>query len=295
MLTALKTSLIVCAVMLSAAAMAETVPEPSSYQLSDYRAPTPATVDGQKALTTAEAHDLWANKKAVFVDVLPRPPRPANLVPGTIWRDKPRNDIPGSLWLPDTGYGAISPETEAYFRRGLEQVDRRAERQRDRLLLPAPMLDVVERDEAREEHGLYPCLLVFGRNRRLVRSGLSARIPRASEARLKPSSRARHLHLGLDFARQRKEPLLDRHRHFADITQCLVPILKDAHVPLQLFGGSRDGAVRIVRLFGRCGFILRFVEFFILGADLVGRLFLPVTEAHESLDHFGALAVEPVE
>ncbi|HEY1736938.1 MAG TPA: PQQ-dependent catabolism-associated CXXCW motif protein [Methylovirgula sp.] len=123
MFAALKTGCVVVlsTLLLSAAAAAGTVPEPSSYRLSDYRAPTPATVDGQKALTTAEAHDLWTNKKAVFVDVLPRPPKPADLVPGTVWRDKPRNDIPGSLWLPDTGYGAMPPETEAYFRRGLEQ------------------------------------------------------------------------------------------------------------------------------------------------------------------------------
>jgi PQQ-dependent catabolism-associated CXXCW motif protein len=36
-----------------------------------------------------------------------------------LWRDEPRPDIPGSLWLPDTGYGALAPPMEIYFRKGL--------------------------------------------------------------------------------------------------------------------------------------------------------------------------------
>jgi len=95
------------------------VPEPETYRLENYRAPTPATLDAQPGLTTAEAEVLWKSKDAVFIDVLPHAPRPANLAPGTIWREKPRDDIPGSLWLPDTGYGALAAETEAYFRSGL--------------------------------------------------------------------------------------------------------------------------------------------------------------------------------
>jgi PQQ-dependent catabolism-associated CXXCW motif protein len=106
--------------LLGAAAQAETVAEPPSYRLSDYRAPTPATVDGQKGLSTNEAHALWEGHAAVFIDVLPRVPKPADLAPGTIWRDKPRFDIPDSIWLVDTGYGALAPPIEAYFERGLE-------------------------------------------------------------------------------------------------------------------------------------------------------------------------------
>ena len=99
----------------------ETVPEPSDYRADNYRAPVPATLAGARVLTTADAEAIWRAGGAVFVDVLPRAPKPANLPPGTVWRDKPRSNIPGSIWLPDTGYGALAPATEDYLRDGLAQ------------------------------------------------------------------------------------------------------------------------------------------------------------------------------
>jgi len=97
----------------------QSVPEPDDYRTDDYRAPVPATLAGARVLTTAEAEAIWRAKTGVFIDVLPRPPKPKNLPPGTIWRDKPRFNIPGSVWLPDTGYGRLAPPTEDYLRRGL--------------------------------------------------------------------------------------------------------------------------------------------------------------------------------
>ena len=94
-------------------------PEPAGYRQGEYRAPTPETLRGAQVLTTDQAHALWQAGSAAFVDVLPQPPRPAGLPPGTIWRDKPRFDIPGSVWLPDTGYGDLAPVTRDYFARGL--------------------------------------------------------------------------------------------------------------------------------------------------------------------------------
>jgi PQQ-dependent catabolism-associated CXXCW motif protein len=70
-------------------------------------------------LTTPEAEVIWRSKAGVFIDVLPRPPKPKNLPQGTIWRDKPRFNIPGSTWLPDTGYGILAPATEEYLEQGL--------------------------------------------------------------------------------------------------------------------------------------------------------------------------------
>jgi PQQ-dependent catabolism-associated CXXCW motif protein len=97
------------------------VPEPTEYRTKEYRAPTPAGLAGARVVSTDEVERLWQDKSAVFVDVLPRAPRPANLPPGTIWRDKPRLNIPGSIWLPDTGYGELAPATEEYLRVNLER------------------------------------------------------------------------------------------------------------------------------------------------------------------------------
>jgi PQQ-dependent catabolism-associated CXXCW motif protein len=98
------------------------VPEPDAYRTQDYRAPTPNTLKGARVVTTSEAAAIWRAGNAAFVDVLPRPPRPADLPAGTVWRDKPRSNIPGSIWLPDTGYGELAEVTADYLRTGLAQV-----------------------------------------------------------------------------------------------------------------------------------------------------------------------------
>lgn len=95
--------------------------EPEAYRNDNYRAPTPASLRGARTISTAEAAAIWRTGTAVFVDVMPHVPRPANLPAGTLWRDKPRLNIPGSVWLPDTGYGKLAEATESYLRRGLER------------------------------------------------------------------------------------------------------------------------------------------------------------------------------
>jgi PQQ-dependent catabolism-associated CXXCW motif protein len=97
----------------------ENPPEPEGYRTDNYRSPVPATLAGARVLATEEAEAIWRAGKAVFIDVLPRSPKPPNLPEGTIWRDKPRPNIPGSIWLPDTGYGALAAATEDYLREGL--------------------------------------------------------------------------------------------------------------------------------------------------------------------------------
>jgi PQQ-dependent catabolism-associated CXXCW motif protein len=111
---------ILALVALAGAARAEElVREPSGYRTEDYRAPVPDTLAGARVLSTREAEAIWRDKTGVFIDVLPRPPKPPNLPAGTVWRDKPRFNIPGSVWLPDTGYGDLAAATEEYFRQGL--------------------------------------------------------------------------------------------------------------------------------------------------------------------------------
>jgi len=113
----MKPTCVLLAVAITAAAPAE----PSGYRMEDYAAPTPATLRGATVLDTDQAGRLWQTRQSVFIDVLPRPPRPAGLPASTIWRPKPRADIPGSIWLPDTGYGALAPAMEGYFEHALEQ------------------------------------------------------------------------------------------------------------------------------------------------------------------------------
>jgi len=98
---------------------AEKPAEPAGYRTENYRAPVPATLAGARVLATEDAEAIWRMRNAVFIDVLPRPPKPPNLPEGTVWRDQPRLNIPGSVWLPDTGYGALAAATEDYLREGL--------------------------------------------------------------------------------------------------------------------------------------------------------------------------------
>ncbi len=97
----------------------ENSPEPEGYRTDNYRAPVPSTLAGARVLSTEQAEAVWRSGAGVFIDVLPRAPKPQNLPAGTVWRDKPRLNIPGSTWLPDTGYGTLAAAVEDYLRQGL--------------------------------------------------------------------------------------------------------------------------------------------------------------------------------
>jgi PQQ-dependent catabolism-associated CXXCW motif protein len=116
-----RSAVIVGIALLIGAAAPDAAPEPTGYRMDDYRSPIPATLQGATVMSTDEARAHWEQHDAVFIDVLPQVPRPVGLPASTIWREKPREDVPGSIWLPDTGYGALAPVMEQYFRDGLEQ------------------------------------------------------------------------------------------------------------------------------------------------------------------------------
>jgi PQQ-dependent catabolism-associated CXXCW motif protein len=57
----------------------------------------------------------------VLIDVLPAPTPPAEQRADLPRIPLPHKDIPGSVWLPEVGRGALSPQTEAWFRAQLER------------------------------------------------------------------------------------------------------------------------------------------------------------------------------
>jgi PQQ-dependent catabolism-associated CXXCW motif protein len=91
------------------------VPEPAGYRTDDYRSPVPRTLRGARVIAVEEAEVLWRSGRALFIDVFPRAPKPANLPSGTIWRDVAHWTIGGAYWLPNVGYGVLSPAAEEYF------------------------------------------------------------------------------------------------------------------------------------------------------------------------------------
>lgn len=111
---------LVLALALAGPASAQVPPEPEGYRGPPYAAPVPESLTGATVVDDQAAAELHREGKAVFIDVMPRDVRPADLPEGTIWRDKPRESIPGAIWLPNTGFQALTPVEEAYLRAGLE-------------------------------------------------------------------------------------------------------------------------------------------------------------------------------
>jgi PQQ-dependent catabolism-associated CXXCW motif protein len=103
-------------------AQAQGVLEPFEYRMDDYRAPTPKTLEGAKVVTVSQAREIWHAGKTVFIDVMPRPVKPADLPNDTLWRDKVRETIPGAVWLPNVGYGQLPPDVDEFFRKSLEEL-----------------------------------------------------------------------------------------------------------------------------------------------------------------------------
>ena len=109
---------------LAGAALADDpdVAEPAGYRMNNFRAPVPGSLAGASVVTLEQAEDLAGSGDVLFVDVLPRPPKPKNLKEGTIWRPRPRHNIPGSTWLPNTGFGGLSEAVERYFQESLSSI-----------------------------------------------------------------------------------------------------------------------------------------------------------------------------
>lgn len=106
---------------LASIATAQDIVEPDGYRMEEYRAPVPETLSGARVVSVAEAETLWRAGEAIFIDVLPRPPKP-DFPEGTVWHEPPHRDIPGSVWLADVGYGSLSPTMERWYAGSLERL-----------------------------------------------------------------------------------------------------------------------------------------------------------------------------
>lgn len=108
------------ALLAGPASAVEPPPEPEGYRMEDYRKPVPATLKGAKVLPDADAARALRNERgAIFLDVYPRAPKPANLPVTTVWREPPHRSIDGAIWLPNVGYGVLSDDMKAYLATGL--------------------------------------------------------------------------------------------------------------------------------------------------------------------------------
>jgi PQQ-dependent catabolism-associated CXXCW motif protein len=89
------------------------------FRISHFLAPAPESVPGATTVSTAEVQALVANGEAALIDVLPAPRKPEGLPSTSLWLPPVRRNIPGSVWLPNVGYGRLSDDLDAYFRRNL--------------------------------------------------------------------------------------------------------------------------------------------------------------------------------
>jgi PQQ-dependent catabolism-associated CXXCW motif protein len=120
-LAAARIGLVILGLALAGPAFAE-VPEPSGYRQDNYRAEVPATLKGATVVGAKQVHEMMAKEAVVVIDVLPQPPRPAELPATTLWHPAARHDIPGSIWLANVGFGGLSAEMDAYFKNALAGV-----------------------------------------------------------------------------------------------------------------------------------------------------------------------------
>ena len=89
--------------------------------MDHYKGPVPDTVQGGTVVHLAALPALIAALHPVLVDVLPAPTPPAEARSGLPRMPLPHSDLPGSLWLPEVGRGALSAQTDAWFRTELRQ------------------------------------------------------------------------------------------------------------------------------------------------------------------------------
>ena len=90
------------------------------YRSSQYRSPTPASLEGVQIVDTPALQQLLAERPDTrLIDVYRRP-----WVQGRFIEDAPHANLPGSLWLANAGDGNLAPQWHRYFTYYLHQQSR---------------------------------------------------------------------------------------------------------------------------------------------------------------------------
>ena len=90
---------------------AEELFDTDGYRSSQYRSPTPASLEGVQIVDTPALQQLLAERPDTrLIDVYRRP-----WVQGRFIEDAPHANLPGSLWLANTGDGRLEPRWQRYF------------------------------------------------------------------------------------------------------------------------------------------------------------------------------------
>jgi len=88
------------------------------YRQTQYRSPTPPTVEGAQTLDTVALQALLKREpQAVLVDVYR-----CQWLAGRFIDNEAHANLPGSLWLANTGDGNLQPEWASYFARNLARI-----------------------------------------------------------------------------------------------------------------------------------------------------------------------------
>lgn len=112
--------LMLISLLLAGLARAEALFDADGYRSSQYRSPTPTSLEGVQILDTAALQKLLAERPDTsLIDVYRRP-----FVQGRFVEDAPHANLPGSLWLANVGDGNLARQWQRYFANYLQQASR---------------------------------------------------------------------------------------------------------------------------------------------------------------------------
>ncbi|MGF1768185.1 hypothetical protein L4D06_12525 [Enterovibrio makurazakiensis] len=106
----LKSAILLCFCAFSVTANTEpqSMSEPDSYRMENFRAPVPNTLQGANVINSPQAlKQFIAHHDPRLIDVYPAPNKPDNLPDTTLWIEPIRETLPNALWLANVGHGIM--------------------------------------------------------------------------------------------------------------------------------------------------------------------------------------------